>query len=765
MDKTIDLTGCLADLYIRVVSFQGTRESASIRHGWQPGRTTLDFDGARVAVDMQVVLESDANGPDQAEPERLLANQVELKRPLPGQSVQGTVSFQVESGCLASCNVAVGLSLSFSSPDDYVFAPAAAYAGNRFRTVKRKYPPMLLPEDSAGPGMEPLLSDVPGLAKDSARSRLHLLSGDMATPCLGVFQPGLGRAILWYGPHDSLVGYTGFSYREQDGTAEIELSAPGVREHAYRICSTGQFSSDQPASLLPGTVVQLPFAMFMFPCASIASFFDVFFATRSCMNAIQSWHHELPFSQAYDIIAAKYDASQWNEQQAYWRISPDDGPYNDWQAGWVGGGISAYTLALEGPVRARVRSAQTFDTIFAHLQTSRGYICPILYQGERLGDNFYELHRDNFLLLRKNADLLYFACKYMLRCPTESSPLWLQGIRNLADVFVRLWHRHGQLGQFVDMDNDDILAGGTASPAIAIAGLSLAYRLTDDSRYRRTACELADYYLEHYLNRGLMNGGPGDALQVPDSESAFGLLEGLACLGELTHDAKWISALEQCAHLCSSWCVSYDFHFPEQSEFGRLNLRSRGTVYANVQNKHAAPGICTLSPTALLVLYRMTGKSGYLELAGEIAHQVTQFLSREDRPIHDWDGRPLPPGWMCERVNLSDWEGKEKIGGVFRGSCWCEISCMLTYTDMPGIYLRADTGECAVFDHVEASVIDGPGAWIVSIVNPTSFAMRLRLVVDGSRHLAQPWIQVCDSQGRMLDLQPGEAKTISIEKE
>ena len=41
----------------------------------------------------------------------------------------------------------------------------------------------------------------------------------------------------------------------------------------------------------------------------------------------------------------------------------------------------------------------------------------------------------------------------------------------------------------------------------------------------------------------------------------------------------------------------------------------------------------------------------------------------------------LPQGFICERVNLSDWESKRCIGGVFNGSTWAEVSNLLVQVE------------------------------------------------------------------------------------
>ena len=68
----------------------------------------------------------------------------------------------------------------------------------------------------------------------------------------------------------------------------------------------------------------------------------------------------------------------------------------------------------------------------------------------------------------------------------------------------------------------------------------------------------------------------------------------------------------------------------------------------------------------------------------DIALTIGQYLSTEERPICDWEPeeQPMPQGFMNERVNMSDWEGTDKVGGVFNGSCWSETSNLLALAEV-----------------------------------------------------------------------------------
>lgn len=656
-----------------------------------------------------------------------------------GSLFKGACTFHFGPGVGFTGKVAFGLMIDGWSRDDYLLMPAAAYDGNRFFVLHKEYPPMFSQDELPGRDGPIFITDVPHLEKDGSLSDIHLLSGDMATPCIGIFQRKAERGVLLYGRHivDGL--YTGFRFAEDGDRAVMEFETPGVREYEYHMCHSQYPSADKGARYAEGDKIELEFIAVRFPCRDVGGLFEMFWNTRGMLEKPGLFIHRLPFSAAYKIIEEKYDKTQWNEEARHWRISPYDSRFSDWQAGWVGGGISSYSLMMDGHSESARRSDLTMDTIFTDLQTSGGYICPIKYNGKWLGDDFNNQENASFLLLRKNADVLYFASKYISNRCTDTST-WKAGLERLADAFVRLFQKYGQIGQFIDTSNDEILAGGTASAAIAAGGLALAYGIFDNPVYLETAEKLADGYIVSYLDKGLFCGGPGEILQNPDSESAFGLLESLVTLYETSGRRKWLDAAVKCGMQCASWCMSYDFIMPENSEFKKRDIKTTGSIFANVQNKHSAPGICTLSPLALLKLYLYTGDDKWLELSRAIAHNITQYLSTSENPIYaKMSDMPLPPGWMCERVNTSDWEGKGNIGEVYCGSDWCEVSCLLTYNEMPGILIETGNGKATAFDHVD--IINRgkhEGQWRFELINPTEYAACVKVGMVRSCPIGAP---------------------------
>jgi hypothetical protein len=110
-----------------------------------------------------------------------------------------------------------------------------------------------------------------------------------------------------------------------------------------------------------------------------------------------------------------------------------------------------------------------------------------------------------------------------------------------------------------------------------------------------------------------------------------------------------------------------------------------GSVVANLQNRHAAPGFCTASGDALVRLASLTGDKAYREMYDDVVSFFPQVISTPERPIRAtlWTDAPrdLPPGAINERVNMSGWEGLKGVGEVFPGPCWSELSFLM----IPGL--------------------------------------------------------------------------------
>lgn len=661
-----------------------------------------------------------------------------------------TLTFQASGGVLSQG--AFGLEFCFDrwTKDNYVLMPAAAYNGNRFKSRPLTYPPLVQEVEDIGPDAVHIITDIPRLNIDAGPSQIQQLTKDISTPAIGFYAPGLKKACWLLTPPKTIMGDSGIYITENaDRTqAIITIAAPGVRERVRFSQDQGMhcLSSDRGADFSPDDSIELKVRVDVFDCSDLQGLFDRFVKIRKELTGPVQLHHELPFSSAWQILEEKYNQQNWNEQDDHYKVGVLDRINDDWQLGWVGGIISTYPMLAEGGDLSQRRALKTFDFLFS-TQTAAGFFPGIYANGKAYGDGFNKPGTDHWHLLRKSADALYFIIKQfeLLRSQGRGGwikPRWEKGTRRLADAFVRLWSKYGQFGQFVDVNTGDILVGGSTSAATACAGLALASRYFQESLYLKMAQLAARSYYQRDVQAGVTTGGPGEIAQCPDSESAFGLLESFMVLYERTQKTDWLTMAEHMAAQCFTWCISYDYDFPCDSSFGKLKMHSAGAVWASVQNKHGAPGICTFSGDALFKLYRATGKDIYLELIQEMAHNITQYLSRYDRPVS-----MIPHGWMNERVELSDWA--EPTGEISPESSWCEVSCMLTWLEIPGIYVQLDTGRLCVFDNVEASIVDLKGdVCVLDIFNPTRFDAQVKVFVetrgDAQKPLEQTVLLDCE---------------------
>lgn len=594
------------------------------------------------------------------------------------------------------------------SKEGYLMIPAAVYAANRFRKKRFTYPPFLSREEGASPDMQPVLSDVPAFDEDG-RTRIAITAADTACPCVGVYLPRERRAVLLFVPAQVLGSPVGITLSEnlQTGLLIVRFTVPCVREgFKYAFGTTECPSDDRGIDFAAGESVRLALCCHPIDCPDIHTLYREFFRMRKVLSPRYARRESVALSEAFRIIENKYNTLNW-AREGYYRVGTIDDIYQDWQAGWTGGGINTYPLLSRGCALSAQRAAQTLRFILTKAIQDSGFFKAVYYNGKFYGDNYDEISDGQILLIRKHCDALYFLLRQKIWDLSHGGKVFsdemTQSLRAAADALLTLWKKCSSLGQFIDSRTVEIYAGGTASGAVAPAALALAAHIFSDQKYLMAACAIADDLTERCLHKGFINGGPGDMCQCADSESAFGLLESYIVLYEYTYDKKWLDFAEKAAWQCSAWCVSYDYVFPENSCFAARGVRTAGSVFANLQNKHAAPGVCTLSGDSLLKLYRYTSDERYMELLCDIASGITQYLSTEKEPVFDYRGERLPAGFMNERVNISDWEGKDCVGGVFNGSCWAEISCMLTYLEVPGVYIDLKNRRVFSIDPVRVS--------------------------------------------------------------
>ncbi len=660
--------------------------------------------------------------------------------------------------------------------ENYVFAPAALYNGNRFQSVKKDYPPMLSAAEANRYYGETVVTDVPRLS-ETGTGCAQLSVGDLSFPCFGFFDPKQKTGFLLFFKQQNEAGNFGVTVSEyaENHTAEFMLSAPCMRmPYKYSMCTTKVASDDKGVDFRPGDTVTFEAVEYHFACADAADFLKQYWIYREMQTLPRSHPHGVPWHYAFHIIEEKYNQRNWVEDVGFYTSSEaKSGICRQWQTGWVGGAINTLPALVLGNAESKEKSRRTLDFVFSKLQHKSGFLYGIFCDGRLYGDDT-DAENEDIVLIRKNTDALYYIAKQLLflrSCGDSVPPLWHDGLLRLADAFISFYAQNGELGQFIDLHSRKPFTGGSASGGLAGAGLALCSVYFENPIYLQTAQSIAEQYYKNFIAKGFSTGGPGEILSCPDSESAFALLESYVVLYRIQNNPKWLKYAEDTAALCASWCVGYDYHYKADTQFAERGVATTGAVWASVQNKHAAPGICTMSGESLLHLYRATGNAAYLELLKDIAHNITQFVSTPENPMrasYVWHNKPAhrqkiwtrefskivrtlysqngffkkalsstysmlynPIGRINERVNLSDWEGTNNVGEVPAGSCWCEVSAMLTYLELPAVYIQPDREFCFALDHIECKWEGETEKSItVELYNPTPYHAEYRIFIE-----------------------------------
>lgn len=562
--------------------------------------------------------------------------------------------------------------------DDYILMPACAYNGNRFPSVKKSYPPMFSKEEAEIPN---LITDVPRLNQDGS-GKIEVTSADMSVPCVAVWDKFKKKAVLLFFEQELYGCDLGVTYSK----GKIEISYPKYRENGYKMCSVTK-SSDKKAFFSPNQRFDFRYLLIETDCESIPQLMRIFFENRKAMGLDCSSPIRLSPKEMWNIQEEKINRLNYNEKLKIYRNGVSKSRFACWQPGWTGNLISSYPLMKLGSEKTYQRAKNCVDFLIKTQYENGLFESVIDDDGVGYGDGFETEGTRYWHLLRKSADCLYFLYdifKVMEEKGDEVEQNYIDGYRKLADAFCEIFTKNKQLGQFVDLRTNEIIVPGSASAGIAVGGLARAYLYLNDEKYLKVASECADYLHDNFVSNGFTNGGPGEMLQCCDSESAFGTLEGIVTLYEVTKDSKHLKYCEDTASLASTWVMAYNYNYPDNCSFKKAGIKTVGTVFANLQNKHSAPGICTLSGLALKKLYDITGDKLYLELITDIARAIGQCMSTDSHPIYCRDTRKnAPKGYICERVNTSDWEGTNRVGEIFgEGSNWCEVSNMLTIADL-----------------------------------------------------------------------------------
>lgn len=675
------------------------------------------------------------------------------------------IDFKINKGELRSGGVAAAFDFTDWDRENYVLIPAYVYNGNRFNVETNGYMadyPEYYFYNKDVPGQ--LFSNSPRLAFiENTPGKIEGLAGNAATPAMCFYSPSKKRAFIMLFEQRSRFGDLGIFIEENKAQDEASfvISAPGVRELR---AGFGDFypSGDTGADWKAGDELGMKLRIYSFPANNIPDLWEKFMTVRKYLTGPNNPRNLTPFSTTVALTADRKNEYRWKETPAesFYRNENSDG----YQVGWVGGLMDTYAmLAIDDPV-SRDRVLATFDFAIKKMHNSEsGYFHGTYRDGKLLSDRPGNI--PDAALVRKNSDVLFWMVKQfeLLRLQgygDRIKPEWEKAINELAWAFVRTWEKFGELGNYVNVHTGDIIIYNTTSGAVAPAGLVMAGRYYDEPKFLETAKQVAEFMYERDVaGLGFTSAHSGDIMQDADADSAYGFVESLMALYYETGDKQWLKMAQDVANLGATWTLSHDYVFPANSTIGKLNSNTAGAVWASVQNKHAAPGVCTASADYLFKLYRATGDRRYAELLRDISHAHTEVMETPGRVTTG-----MGQGTSMERIQTTDADGKGAVGLIIATSNgWTEGNGMLMGIEIPGIYIRTDKDEMYVFDHAEVrSIKRGKSEITLEITNPTRFDASISVFAESSREARKPIGYHNFLNWEKVDVKSGETVTLTL---
>lgn len=702
-----------------------------------------------------------------------VALQAQPVKAVPG-ALDITAVFTLASGTSKTTAVNVDIDFSGWSRNNYVLVPAIMYNGNRYPSIGNGYNPDYPKKMYYNPKVPLTISNNPRLSAEPATASLvELQTGNTATPALCFYAPAAKKGFMVLTDQQSRFGNHGLTIAENASgdQCRFSITAPAMRKRAPGF---GDFhpSGDKAPDWKAGDQLTLQFRIYVMQTNSIPDLLTIFMKHRKDITGPNHPRNWLPMSY-YTQLATAITSNNFREFPAGSYYLPENS--KDFQLGWVSGMMNTYPMLALNNAKERARVAQELDFVIHKLQGNSGYFYGgITAEGkirpEKMNPAFPEVQA----MVRKNADALLWLLKHLMLLKAQGyratiKPEWEAAARKLATAFARTWKQDGEFGQYIAPATGKIAVYNSTAGAIVPAALAIASDYFKNPEWLQVAKASAAYYYQRdVVKQGLTGGDCGDISMDANSESAFGFLESLMAVYQYTGDKSWLKKAEVQASLCATWAISYDPVFPANSQIGKLGSKMAGAVWASIQNKHAAPGICTASGDYLFKLFRATGNPLYADLIRDIQHAQAEAVNIP--PDHNTTNNLV--GSSMERIQPSDAEGKGAMGNYINTrNSWTETNGALMAIELPGIYVQPDKNILRVFDHVEARIVKTDHAGVtLAVKNNTNYDASVSIFAENSKQAVKPvaytafttWPKIAVKSGAEVLVQVGHNGTVGL---
>jgi hypothetical protein len=613
--------------------------------------------------------------------------------------------------------------------ETYVLMPGLLYDGNRLTEA-----PLAIPQLAAAQNFQ---VDTPVFT--------------LSIPLAAFHEKGTGKTLMVLTEPTTALDMSGFSCVSREDDHRISVMAPCYREKHFH---HNHYTPETPkgATLAEGASFSVPVSYFAMQCPDIVGLFEALQPVRAMVRPDFERTNRLPLSAAAAMVEENFNTRMWAgdaaEQFYINAMLPDyemaksgvSGLYPGWQlqVGWCAGAITGYSLLKMGTEQSCQRARAMLDRIAGGLSPS-GLTWSIFANGK--WDPILN-NTGGWQHMRMPADATFYSLKSaaLERSRGLEHSEWEKSAISNLDAFTRLWNEHQDFGHKVDRNTLAIVVPGTAAGALCIGCLALGADLPRGKEYLAVARAASKTFYEQFVRAGWIVAGPLDIPNAPDSESVTALLESYVTMYEVTHDRVYLDYARETVRQLSTWVVAYNATFPQGTFCQEQGIQSVGGVLANAQNHHIGPSFCTNSGSALLRLYRYTGDPLSLRLLEDAISGLPQYVSTGKETFN------MAAGMVSEQFNMSDELGSRGQMGWVCAS-WPETCVLVSYGEVPSVFVDESSGRCAVFDQIKASY-DAKGR-LLRLENSTSYVAQAR---------------VERSHGKALDVElaPGESKTVSL---
>ena len=361
----------------------------------------------------------------------------------------------------------------------YVIAPGAVYNGNRFLVSAQPYAPFI-PTEGVGPDGPILINDVPRVTSDTGY-RVELAANAFANPFLGIFDPQSGRGVLVEFQVYGEWGVSGVTVTTLPGEPiAVAMTLPVQRVRRYRSCDWVD-AREPGMDFAAGETLEARFRVIPVKAPNTVAFVSELskraFAARDRRVIPARSDLGRKLRAAGDLVEAKWDKHNWDEQGFYRGARLDEKTMWVLQSGWAGGATTMRGMLQSPDLKRRARARRMLEFLCTAAAPS-GYFygywngkCWRSFGVKRPGCR-------SFCFVRRPLEVgrdLLFAMELFEARGESIKPGWVDLARRFLEAVVKTEQEFGHLGYSLDPETGEVMWGDSCGGVFALEEIGRAH--------------------------------------------------------------------------------------------------------------------------------------------------------------------------------------------------------------------------------------------------------------------------------------------------